>query len=345
MRAAVLRDGAIAVRDDVPEPVPGAGQVLVQVKACGICGSDLHFAEHGADALALGKQIEGVPRDHAAPEPLDLSRDVFLGHEFAGEILEVGPDTDTLPVGTPVVSYPVLLRADGPAEQIVYSNRINGGYGERLLLSAPLLLRVPNGLPLHLAALTEPMSVGLHGVNRSRIEQDETAVVLGCGPVGLAVVAALKVRGVKRIIAADLSPARRALAEVLGATDVVDPRDETAWTRAGVAKPLVVFEAIGVPGVLDDILRCAPSRSRVIVVGVCMNNDTINPYFGVSKELSVEFVLGYSRKEFAASLRSIAEGEIDVAPLVTARIGLDEVQWAFGALRNPEEHCKIIVEP
>lgn len=343
MRAAVLRNGQITVRDDVQEAVPGPGQVLVQVKACGICGSDLHFAKHGSDMLALGEQMEGVPARNR--EQLDLSRDVYLGHEFAGEVLEAGPDTEAPPTGTPVTAFPILLRADGGIDPIVYSNRVHGGYGERMLLSAAMLLPVPNGLATDLAALTEPMAVGLHAVNRSGIAQAEKAVVLGCGPVGLAVIAALKVRGVRSIVAADYSPARRALAATLGATEVVDPREETAWVRAGTAGPLVVFEAIGVPGILDEILRYAPGQSRVVVVGVCMNTDAINPYFGISKELSVQFVLGYTPEEFAASLHSIAEGDIDVAPLVTARVGLDDVAWAFNALADPEEHCKIIVEP
>ncbi|MCO1653764.1 zinc-binding dehydrogenase [Pseudonocardia humida] len=344
MRAAVLNSGEILVREDVPEPVPGPGQVLVQVKACGICGSDLHFAKHGADMLALDRTMQGVPR--MGGEELDLSRDVYMGHEFAGEVLEAGPGTTAPPAGTLVTAFPVLPRPDGSGiDAIVYSNRIKAGYGERIVLSVPLLQEVPNGLPAHHAALTEPMAVGLHAVNRSGVEAGQKAVVLGCGPVGLAVIGALKVRGVESIVAADFSPARRALAAGLGATDVVDPREETAWARAGTGAPVVVFEAIGVPGILDDILRCAPAQSRVVVVGVCMNADTVNPYFAISKELNLQFVLGYTPEEFAASLRSIAEGEIDVAPLVTARVGLDRVPWAFEALGDPEEHCKIVVEP
>ncbi|MCE3551996.1 zinc-binding dehydrogenase [Pseudonocardia sp. RS11V-5] len=342
MRAAVLNAGRVLVRDDVEEPVPGPGQVLVEVAACGICGSDLHFAQHGAEMQALGRTMEGVPRNGTE---LDLDRDVYLGHEFSARVLEAGPDTTALPAGTLVTAFPVLPRPDGSVDAIVYSNTVKGGYGERMVLAAPLVLEVPNGLPAHHAALTEPMAVGLHAVVRSDIRAGQRAVVVGCGPVGLAVIAALAVRGVESIVATDFSSARRKLAATMGATEVVDPREETVWHRAGAATPLVVFEAVGVPGVLDDILRCAPARSRVVVVGVCMGADTVHPYFGISKELSVDFVLGYTPEEFAASLRSIAEGEIDVSPLVTGRVGLDRLAWAFDALADPEEHCKIVVEP
>jgi threonine dehydrogenase-like Zn-dependent dehydrogenase len=347
VRAAVLNGGRMLVRDDVEEPTPGFGQVLVQVKACGICGSDLHFARHGGEMLTLGKQIEGMP-SLGADDDIDLDRDVYMGHEFAAEVLEVGPDTQAAaPVGSLVTSLPVLMAMDG-IRPIVFSNSVKAGYGERMLLTAPMLLEVPNGLPAHHAALTEPMAVGIHAVNRSRIEQGEGAIVLGCGPVGLAVVAALQVRGIEPIVAADLSTARRRLAETMGAQITVDPREETgwaAWSRAGSGRPPVVFEAIGVPGILNDILRSAPAQSRVVVVGVCMETDAINPFFGISKELNLQFVLGYDPMEFAGSLRSIAEGEIDVAPMVTAQVPLDDVPWAFDALGDPEEHCKIVVEP
>jgi threonine dehydrogenase-like Zn-dependent dehydrogenase len=346
MRAAVLTQGEMVLRDDIPEPVPTTGQVLVEVRACGICGSDLHFARHGHRALEVGRLIEGLP-DLGTPE-VDLDRAVFMGHELAAEVLEAGPGTDTFAPGTLVTSIPILV-SPAAIQPIVYSNEVVGGYAERMLLSAPLLLEVPNGLPARHAALAEPMAVGLHAVNRSQIDPAaDGAIVLGAGPVGLAVIAALRLRGVEPIVATDFSPARRALALALGAHEAVDPRDESAWAayaRVGPARPLVAFEAIGVPGIIDDILRRAPARTRVVVVGVCMEDDAVTPFFGIAKELSVQFVLGYDPMEFAASLRSIAEGEIDVAPLVTAEVGLDRVGWAFQALGDPEEHCKIVVTP
>lgn len=349
MRAAVLNSGKILVRDHVEEPKPGMGQALVQVKACGICGSDLHFARHGASMMALGKEMAGSMMGGAGGDrtELDLNADVYMGHEFSAELLELGPDTQSdIKPGALVTALPVLMGMSG-IEPIVYSNTTKGGYGERMLLTAPLLLEVPNGLAPEHAAMTEPMAVGLHGVNKGNMKPGEGALVLGCGPVGLAVIAALKVKGQGPIVAADYSPARRQLALGLGAEVAIDPREEpawAAWNRAGKGAP-VVFEAIGVPGIINDIMKNAPAGSRVVVVGVCMENDTINPFFGISKELNIQFALGYDPMEFAGSLRSIAEGEIDVAPLVTAQVGLDEVAWAFDALGNPEEHCKIVVKP
>jgi threonine dehydrogenase-like Zn-dependent dehydrogenase len=348
MRAVALRSGEIYVNEDVKEPEPQFGQVLVQVKACGICGSDLHFAKHGRAMLDLTKQMKGMPAlDVSGGPELDLSQDVWMGHEIAAEVLEYGPGTEGPKPGTLVTALPVLLGLSG-IEPIVYSNTTAGGYGERMLLSAALLNEIPNGLDVRHAALTEPMAVGLHGVNRSNIKPGEGALVLGCGPVGLAVIGALKLKGIDTIVAADFSPARRAIATTMGATEVVDPAVEEsfdAWSRAGGAKPLVVFEAIGVPGIIDGVLRDAPHGTRLVVVGVCMEHDRINPFFGISKEINIQFVLGYDPMEFAGTLRSIAEGELDVAPLITGEVPLEGTAQAFEALGNPDAHCKVLVTP
>ncbi|MGW0159857.1 zinc-binding dehydrogenase [Mycobacterium sp. NPDC003323] len=338
MRAAVLRDGAMVVRDDLPEPVPGPGQVLVAVKACGICGSDLHFAAHGDEMLAAGAEMEGMPDTMSG---IDLGADIYMGHEFSAEILEAGPGTDAPTAGTIVTSVPVLVSATG-LEMIVYSNTTVGGYAERMLLSAPLLLPVPNGLDPRHAALTEPMAVGLHAVNVSAIERGETALVIGCGPIGIAIIAALRYRGVETIVAADFSSTRRALAGQVGAHVTVDPARGSPFHQS---TPTVVFEAVGAPGILDDVMRRAPAGARVVVAGVCMQPDTVHPFFASAKQLSLHFVFGYDPAEFAESLRAIAEGDIDVAPMITGEVGLDGVAGAFGELADPDRHCKILVTP
>ena len=338
MRAAVLRDGRMVYRDDVPEPVPEPGQVLVGVKACGICGSDLHFAAHGAEVMELGDRMGGGA---ATGMRLDLNSDVFMGHEFSAEVLEAGPDTETHPPGTLVTSLPVLLSAKG-FEPIVYSNTTMGAYAERMLLSAPLLLPIPNGLDLKHAALTEPMAVGLHAVNKSNIAPGETALVLGCGPIGIAIIAALGRRGVETIVASDFSPKRRELASAMGAHRTLDAAQGSPFDTV---KPAVVFEAVGVPGIIDDVLLRARPGTRLVVAGVCMQPDTVHPFFAIAKEINVQFVLAYTPDEFADSLRALAEGEIDVTPLITGEVGLDGVGQAFDDLADPERHCKILVTP
>ncbi|MDX6502649.1 MAG: hypothetical protein QOG23_5913, partial [Blastocatellia bacterium] len=227
-------------------------------------------------------------------------------------------------------------------EPIVYSNNTIGGYAERMLLSSLLLLPIPNGLDPKHAALTEPMAVGLHAANKSNIAPGETALVLGCGPIGIAIIAALRARGVENIVASDFSPKRRELASAMGAHQTLDAAQGSPFDTV---KAAVVFEAIGVPGIIDDVLLRARSGTRLVVAGVCMESDTFHPFFAIAKEINVQFSLAYGPEEFAESLRSLAEGEIDVSPLITGEVGLDGVGAAFDNLADPERHCKILVTP
>ena len=345
MRAAVLRRGRMVVAD-VPEPVPGRGQVLVAVKACGICGSDLHFAHAGAEDLAIRRQMERALSAGGTAD-IDLDADVFMGHEFVAEVLEPGPDTACLPAGTVVTAFPGLRTPTGMAG-ILYSNTIHGGFGERMLLTARFLLAVPNGLPEAHAALTEPLAVGLHAANRAEIGAKDGAIVLGAGPVGQAVIAALRMRRVEPIIAADLSETRRNLAVAMGAHEAVDPRIDPpfdAWDRHGREDPPVVFDAVGAPGVLNEAIRTAPRRTRLVIVGTCVGGDVITPYWALAKELDIRFSMAYDRTEFADSLRALGEGEVDVTPLITGHVDLDGVQDAFDSLASPQNHCKVLVTP
>jgi len=337
MKAAIFRGGDIVV-DTMPEPVPAAGQALVKVLSCGICGSDLHAARHAHRMVAVTRRIPGRT-------PMDLSRDIVFGHEFCCEVMDYGPKIEKkLKAGTRVCAMPVMLEADGP-KGMGYSNTYVGGYAEQMLLSAPMLLEVPNGLSTDHAALTEPLAVGVHAVEKAALKGDEAPLVVGCGPVGLAVIAALRLKNIRPIVAADFSATRRALAVKMGADIVVDPTTEDPYARLAPAKRAAIFECVGVPGVLQQMFEKVPRDARVVVVGVCMEPDTIEPMFGIVKELSLQFVLGYTPEEFARSLHLLAEGQVDAPALITAKVGLDGVKGAFAELANPERHTKILVEP
>jgi threonine dehydrogenase-like Zn-dependent dehydrogenase len=193
--------------------------------------------------------------------------------------------------------------------------------------------------------LTEPLAVGVHAVEKGALEGDEAPLVVGCGPVGLAVIAALRLKGIRPIVAADFSAKRRELAVKMGADIVVDPVKEDPYATIAQAKRTVIFECVGVPGVIQQMFEKVPRDARIVVVGVCMETDRVEPMLGIMKELNVQYVLGYTQDEFAHSLRLIAEGQVDAASLVTATVGIDGVAAAFADLANPEAHTKIIVEP
>lgn len=344
MRAAVAQAGRITV-EDVADPVPAEGQVLVAALACGICGSDLHMLD------VLGGLGPGGPA-------------LVFGHEFCAEVLDHGPGTERrFAAGTRVCAVPYATGPDGP-ELIGYSARFPGGFAERLVVDAKRLIAVPDELATEHAALTEPLAVGVHAVATARLTPGTPALVVGCGPIGLAVIAVLTARGHGPIIAADFSPARRAQAERLGADVVLDPSDQSPyerWTQLGVEplspSPLldasfgprptapVVFECVGVPGVLQQVIDGAPLHAHIVVVGVCTQPDTIQPATAITKELSLDFVFAYRAAEFAEALRLVAGGAVDPASFVTDSVGLAGVDDAFARLRIPDDQVKVIVRP
>lgn len=380
MKAVVCQDAQLRL-EELPEPVPCAGQALLAVERCGICGSDLHMRHH-CDALhAVGRK---VGFGHALPT---AGERVVLGHELCCEVLDYGPGSARrIKPGTRVVAQPVLRLGD-EIHLAGLSARAGGGYAERMLLQESALVPVPNGLSPDLAALTEPMAVAWHAVRRSEVKRKEVAVVVGCGPVGLAVICLLKAMGVGIIVASDFSAARRDKARRCGAHVLVDPAEgspfaprpgedfirdlpqllelsvgtreklgklplpwHAAWRLAerlgaGAPKRPVVFECVGVPGVLQQLIDGAPLMSRIVVAGVCMQVDRIEPALAIHKEIELRFVLGHSPLEYRDTLHMIAEGKVDCAPMVTGITGLAGVGDAFEALRDPERHAKILVDP
>lgn len=334
--------------DEIPDPVPQAGQVLTRVLACGICGSDLHMLRHGAEARRLTDQLaEGRPADPLRPLAFDSTAPTVMGHEFCCEVIDTGPDVERLSPGDVVVGVPVAFDARG-VHTLGYSNAYPGGYAEMMVLNEAVALDVPNGLEPSVAAMTEPYAVGVHAVAKSSIAIGDAAIVLGLGPVGLACVADLKRRGIGPVVGADFSQRRRQLAEHLGCDVVVDPNGQApidAWRAVDGVRPLVIFEAVGVPGMIDAAMRMAPRGARILVVGVCMQADEVFPLVAIGRELNVQFVLGYDQDEFALALTSLAEGVVDLRPLVTGTVDVDGVPGAFDDLARPEAHAKILVVP
>jgi threonine dehydrogenase-like Zn-dependent dehydrogenase len=382
MKAVVCHETNLEVAD-LPDPVPGPGQVLLEVVRGGICGSDLHARKHADELadLAAGIGYTDVMRPHES---------VVMGHEFSGRVLDYGSSTrKAWPRGTPVVSLP-MIQMGAQVQMTGLSAKAPGAYAERVLVQESLTMPVPNGLSPETAALTEPMAVAWHAVRRSGVRRKETAVVIGCGPIGLAVILMLKARGVEKVIASDLSPGRRALAERCGADVVVDPGPDarqSPWSSFGESRYItdandlfdlalgtmgklrkvpmlpwwqvlraaeaagatpsgpVVFECVGVPGIISQIINAAPLASRVVVVGVCMEPDTIQPAMAINKEIELRFVFAYQPHEFRETLHLIADGKVDPTPLITGTVGLGGVATAFEALGDPERHAKILIDP
>jgi threonine dehydrogenase-like Zn-dependent dehydrogenase len=246
MRAAVRRGDKLVV-DTIPDPVPGPGDVLVKTLACGICGSDLHALRH-MDALVRDS------REMGGPFSIDPGRDIVMGHEFCAEVIEYGPDSQrTLKPGTRVCSMPTHV-GPGGVQAIGYSNDYPGGYAETMVLSEMLLLEVPNGLPTEHAALTEPMAVGIHAVEKANLTPEDLPLVIGCGPVGLAVIVGLKLKGVGPLLAADFStrPGRRrrrrtATTRAIRSPPCWDPGSAPASSSSASAFPASSTRSSGAP--------------------------------------------------------------------------------------------------
>ncbi|TXH05938.1 MAG: alcohol dehydrogenase [Nevskiaceae bacterium] len=378
MKAVICQNATLRV-DTLPAPKPAKGQVLLNVLRCGICGSDLHMRQHCDHMRTLTRRV-GYDRVAGADDAL------VFGHEFCGEIADYGPGTQRkLKAGTAVCAVP-LIRNGEHVDALGLSAHAPGAYAEQVLVQEALMVPIPNGLAPDRAALTEPMAVALHAVRRSEIRKGEVAIVIGCGPVGLAVICILKAMGMKAIVASDFSPGRRALARRCGADVVIDPRESSPyqdgarygfvgslpqmlelgvgtreklgklpvpwWHSWRLAEALglqpkrpVIFECVGVPGILQTILDGAPLTSRVIVVGVCMQADQIEPSMAINKEIELRFVLGYTPLEYRDALHLLAEGKVNGDPLVTGTVGLEGVDGAFSALGDAERHAKILIDP
>lgn len=341
MRAAVFQsEGQPLKLEDRQTPTANPGDLVLKVAYCGICGSDLHATE---------------------PSPFLLESGTVLGHEFSGTV--VRSEAEGFAPGDSVVALPLQecddCRPSGtgcrdglgilcPKNRIIgMSAAVPGAYAEYVRVPAHQAVKIPPGLDPRLAALTEPFAVGLHAVRAAGALLGCRVLVIGAGPIGLAVTLFARASGARAVVVSEPSPARRRQAETSGAT-AIDPAQESpaaACARIAGGPPDVIFECVGVRGVLRQAIDTAPLLGRIVVVGVCRQEDTILPRVAIRKELSIRFVLGYDRREFEMVLGMLADGRIQADHLITGVIGLDDLPATFEALRHPGPHAKVLIDP
>jgi 2-desacetyl-2-hydroxyethyl bacteriochlorophyllide A dehydrogenase len=327
MRAAVLGDEGAFDITEVPDPTPGAGDLVVRVTSCGICGSDLK----ARPAMPAG---------------------TVMGHEFCGEVVAVGEGAGPeWHEGVRAAVLPVFSCGTcawclaGDVAHCAQAALIGlgggaGGFAELARVSAALAFPLPPDLPEAFGALVEPFAVGLHTARIARIEPGDDVLVIGAGPVGLTTAAWARALGAGDITVADPVATRRELSAAFGASAAVDPTGEALGGPYDV-----VVECVGKPGLLDTCTSVARTHGRVVVAGVCAEPDPFLPVVALLKELDIRFSVYYRPEEFRTVIDAFEQGRLDPGPLVTRSVGLGGLDEAFRALGSSPTDCKILIDP
>lgn len=323
MRAVVVHGPGDLRVAEVPAPVAGPGEVVLDVEWGGICGSDLSYWRHGASGTSV------------------LTEPLVLGHEVAGRVRSLGPGVAGVNIGLPVTVHPATLAGDGVLPErlagrtnlypevrylgsAAFTPHTAGGFAEQVVVRADQLRPLPDGVSTLQGALAEPLGVSMHAVNRAGDVRARDVLVNGAGPIGSLVVAALKAAGARSVVAADLSAASLRIARAMGADATVD-------VGAGGALPTdveLVFEASGAPGVLGAVLHAVARGGTLVQVGN-LPGEPAAAALGdlVTREItwigSYRFV-----DEISDALDAMAAG-LDVSPLITHRFGLAEADQAM----------------
>lgn len=340
MRAAWFQRGEVHC-GEIDDPVPARGQALVRTHRCGLCASDAHFLRGGQHVVDMSREFGGP---YAG---LDLSRPFVPGHEFVGELLDYGPGSRRpLKPGRRVTSIPVMQH--GGHGVIGYSHACPGGFGEYMLLDEDMLIEIPDGLDDDLAAMTEPLAVGLEHARRGVPTRDDVALVLGCGAIGLGVIAGLKLAGIAPVIAADFDAHRRAVAVHMGADIALDPREDSPYAALqalGGRRANLVYECVGTPGMLQRIINTVAPGARIVMGGYCMEPDQLLVFTAQNKRLTVHFACGEEPQDMELALRSIADGTVDVRPWLGQAIGVAGIGDALATLSDPASPIRTVVDP
>ena len=350
MRAAVLRHGIVETRE-TDDPVPGEGQILVRTLACAICASDLHFMDN-----------PGAEDDDSGLTNYDPDADIVMGHEYCAEIVDYGPGTQRRwPVGTRVSSLPVLFTPGG-VRVIGQNPDAPGGFGELFLMSEAVTQVVPTDLPSELVSVADAVAVGWSYAKRANVTADEVPLVIGCGAIGLSVIATLRSLGVGPIVAVDFVAARRETARAMGADVLIDPAELSpyeGWREValGSREPMrdimnlvatrgcVAFECVGVPGVLDSIVMGVERGTRIYSAGGPPEGEHLHTMIAKRKGLSIQFGGGPSINHWNEAFEAVCSGRLDVTPMVGPPVGLDSVAQALDAARDANSPARIVVVP
>jgi threonine dehydrogenase-like Zn-dependent dehydrogenase len=341
MKAAYVQNGAVHV-GEMPDPVPAKGQALVRTHSCGMCASDAHFLHSGQHVIDLSKKFGG------AYSGLDISKPFVPGHEYVGEVLDYGPGSRrTVKPGRRVTSVPIM-RQGGAHAVVGFSHDCPGGFGELMLLDEDVLMEIPDELDDDLAAMTEPLAVGLEHARRGRPTKDDVALVVGCGGIGLGVIIGLKLMGIGPIVAADFHESRRELALRMGADIAVDPRTISPYEPLpdrGGRKVNLIYECVGMPGMLQQIISGAAFDSRVVMGGYCMAPEELYVFAAQNKRLTIHFAGGEEAQDMDLALKTITSGKIVIPAWVGGRIGLSGVAQAVAELSGPLAPVRTVVDP
>ena len=319
--------------EEVPDPTPGAGELVVRVGRCGICGSDLHMTEDPAFGRHAGD---------------------ILGHEFAGEVVATGRGVEGVRTGDLVSVVP--LRGCGECASCAGGETAwclrgmtlqGGGYADYALTTARQCVVLPESASLADGALVEPLAVALHGVALSGLRPNDKVLVLGAGPIGLAVAFWARRMGASRVVVQDITDHQRDRALTIGATGFVADGQEpvAASDRALGGKADVVFECVGLPGLIAQAVEQVRIKGTVVILGLCTQPDTLVPFVALSKEVRLQTSAFFTRQEYEHALDVLNAGVAEPRALVTDTVPLDAVPDTFETLRRRTHQCKVMIAP
>ena len=332
--------GTMELRD-IAEPGPGPGEVLIEVAFCGVCGSDLHEYASNAPSMRAAGVFQPV-----------------MGHEFTGVVSALGDGGEGLALGDPVVLHPggpcgdCYFCASGAANlcagQIGTGYRKQGAYAERVVVRADQALPLPDASWLDRAALTEPLGVALHSLNRGALQPGETVFIAGGGPIGLLTVLAAKHEGAGRVIVSEPAASRRELALSIGASEAVDPANVASVQARQLTDGLgcdLAVECVGIAATMDDCLASTRRGGRIVVAGAFEQPYQLNLLNLLLQEHSIAGTFGYAG-EFEEARDLIVSGAVDVSPLVSRIVSLHDLPSVFEEITADRgRDQKVLVRP